>query len=240
MRGTRRYAFRFGLALLTVALLVGADATPSKSPNLLANGDLEQAKKLKDKEVPVGWEQPDGVRVCWGDGLGASGSRGIRIEMDEKIAFGYGQGCFSNPVPVETDTEYQVSVDVKSDAPNAIIFVKGFARVGGRWREVYSKHKEAHFDRYLAKHMKSGEFVRQTFSFHPRHDTFQVEHVKVWLYGYLKPGRLWFDNVRLEKVGKAPPESKPAPPEKRRRPRPPDPDGDTSPPIYLDPKTVSR
>ena len=226
----------YGLLFVLAMSAPEAAPIPPPPPNLLVNGDFEQGV-----DAPLGWEKPDGVRVQWGKGFGAAGTRGICIEMDEKIAFGYGQGYFSDPIPVETDTEYRLSVDVKSDAPNAIIFIKGYAKVKGRYREVYSHHKEAHFDRYLKKHIRTGQFVTQTFTFHPRHQTYQVENVKVWLYGYLKPGRLFFDNVRLEKIGKAKPKTEPEPPKSKRvRSRPPDPDGESSPPIYLDPRNVAR
>jgi len=233
------------IALLCVALSevtppaeAAAKAKPKPPPNLVVNGDFEQGDG-----APLGWDKPDGERVRWAAGCGADATRGVCIEMDKEIAFGYGQGYFSNPIPVETDTAYRLSVDVKSDAPNAILFIKGFAKVKGpapakgpEWREVYSHHKEAHFDRYLEEYVRSGKFVTQSFTFHPRHSTFEVEHVKIWLYGYLKPGTLCFDNVRLEKVGKAEAAAEPKPARKARpRPRPPDPDGESSPPVYLDP-----
>ena len=234
------HGFRLFLAL-ALSVPIGAagirvDQKPEPKANLVVNGDFEQGK-----HAPDGWERPDGARVRWEKGVGGGGTRGICIEMDEEVAFGYGQGYFSRPIPVRTDTEYKLSVDVKSDAPNAIVFVKGYAKVRGKYREVYSHHKEAHFDRYLGKHIATGEFVTQGFSFHPRHHTYRVEHVKIWLYGYLRPGKLYFDNVRIETAGKAKAESKPEPPTKKRpRPRPPDPDGESSPPIYLDPIDVSR
>ena len=216
--------------VLFLALLEGDEGeAPKENPNLLVNGDLK-----KGKIVPEGWEKPDGHGVVWDQDLGVEGSKGVSIRMDKKTAFGYGQGYFSNPVRVDPDTEYRVSVDIKSDKPNAIVFVKGFAKVKGRFREVYSKHKEAHFDRYLDKDRVAGRFVNQAFTFHPRHATYRVDHVKVWLYGYLKPGTLCFDNVRVERLGKADEPPPTAPVRKRRPVRLPD--SESSPPMYLDPE----
>jgi len=221
---------KFGtiVTLLLCTAMAAPKETPPPSINMATNGDFE-----KGTSAPKGWDKPDGKRVRWGKGFGKEGSRGLRIEMDQEIAFGYGQGHFSSPIPVEPRTEYRVSVDVRSDNPNAIIFIKGYAKVRGTLREVYSKHKEAHFDRYLAKEVGSGQFVHQSFTFHPRHGTYQVEHIKVWLYGYLKPGVLDFDNVRVERVGKA---EVPAA-EKRSTKKPVRaPSTNNSKPIYLDPK----
>jgi len=218
--------------LRAVLILVAAvspvpEAAEKPPPNLVVNGDFEQGTG-----TPKGWDRPDGVGVRWAKGFGTDGSRGICIEMDRKTATSYGQGYFSKPIPVATDTEYRIGVDVKSDAPNAIVFVKGFAKVQGRYRETYSHHKEVHFDRYLKPYISKGKFVTQKFSFHPRHGKYKVDYVKVWLYGYLRAGKLYFDNVRIEKVGKAK-EPKPEPSKKTPlRPKPPDPEGDSSPPIY--------
>lgn len=226
-----KYCILIGLLAASNAVdvpVANRKAPPKPKPNLVVNGDFE-----KGKSTPVGWDKPDGKGVRWGDGLGKEGTRGVCIEMDQETAFGYGQGYFSAPIRIEPDTEYRITVDVKSTAPNAIIFVKGFSKVREKYRETYSKHKEAHFDRYLRPRIASGEFVSQSFTFHPRHGTYPVRHVKVWLYGYLKPGRLWFDNVRIEKVGKAkPPKPEPS---KKKPSRPVPDDADSSPPIYVMP-----
>jgi len=199
---------------------------PPPPPNLAVNGDFE-----KGETAPEGWDKPDGTRVRWGGGLGEDGSRGLRFDMDEETAFGYGQGHFSHPVAVDPQTEYRVSVDVRSDQPNAIVFIKGYAKVRDKVREVYSKHKEVHFDRYLGGDVGSGRFVRQSFTFHPRHGAYPVEYVKVWLYGYLKPGTLDFDNVRVERVSKAEPSTDET---GKKRPAP-MPSTNSNKPIYLDP-----
>lgn len=215
------------ILLLCTAMADNNETLPPPA-NMAVNGDFE-----KGTSAPEGWDKPDGKRVRWGKGLGKEGSRGLRIEMDEEIAFGYGQGHFSRPISVEPQTEYRVSVDVRSDSPNAIVFIKGYAKVRGTFREVYSKHKEAHFDRYLAKDVGSGRFVRQSFTFHPRHGTYPVEHIKVWLYGYLKPGTLDFDNVRVERVGKVKVQEKST----TKKPAP-APSTNNNKPIYLDPKDL--
>jgi len=243
-------------ALLAVLLLATprADAVPEPGLDLVVNGDFEEGEvppsergKRYPVQVPVGWERPDGHRVRWAKGLGVDGSRGICFEMDEKTAYVYGQGYFSDPIPVETDTEYEIRVDVASDAPNAIIFVKGFAEVQGpggdndvRYREVYSHHKEAHFERYLKEYTGTGRFATQRFTFRPRHPSFQVKYVKIWLYGYLKPGKLFFDNVRMVRVGKAAPETPPQKPEKPPAPEPSAPEAGPNAPIYVDPITITR
>ena len=223
------------LALIAVA---APDVAPKTEPpdNLVVNGDFERGRLS-----PFGWDRPGGVRVSWQNGIGVDGTRGVCIEMDKRTAEGYGQGYFSKRIPVEAGTVYRLTVDVKSDGPNAILFVKGFARVKMRYREVYSHHKEVHFDRYLKEYIRSGRFVTQSFTFSPRHNRYRVGHVKVWLYGYLKPGKLFFDNVQLERVGKRKAETAPKPTEKKSlRPRPPDPDGEASPPIYITPQETTR
>lgn len=210
--------FVFALCLLGTADVSAMD----EPPNLIVNGRLEQGET-----APRGWPKPDGVRVKWGKGYGTpppedqEGSeiidhgRGICVSMDKQTAEGYGQGYFSPDVSVTPGEVYTVSVDVKSDGPNAIVFVKGFAKVKDEYREVFSHHKEAHFDRYLGLN----RFTNIRFAFKPRHPKYRVRFVRVWLYGYLKPGRLYFDNLHMTEGGELSPpfipkktgEDKPAP-----------------------------
>lgn len=227
------------MARIALVFLIAAATAPT-SPNLVTNGAFEKIEGTR----PVGWDaffivhdakgkeyRPKlgetflGSCVRWEKESGVEGTGAICIEMDRHTAENYGQGYFSQRIPVEPGTEYEVSADIKSDAPNAILFVKGYGQVEGKWREVYTKHKEAHFDRYL----KKGPYSTLTFRFHPRHGAYRIEHVRVWLYAYLKPGRVWFDNVKVTKVGPAKPG--PTPSGSKPRPVPPRP-ADPHPPIY--------
>ncbi|MDQ1256645.1 MAG: hypothetical protein QG656_1243 [Candidatus Hydrogenedentes bacterium] len=188
--------------------------------NLVENGGFESGNTC-----PAGWEActTDAVRID--AGAGTNDSRALCIGMEEKTAYGYGQGYFSKPIPVEPGVEYEVSAAVKSEGPNAILFVKGFATIDGVEREVYTKHKEAHFDRYL----EMGPYTTLTFRFHPRHPKYRIEHVKVWLYAYLRPGRVWFDDVSVVPAGPATNEPEPSS-EPKTKPLVTD---DPHPPLYV-------
>jgi hypothetical protein len=235
------------LSIVLVPLQIAAwSAAAEETTNLVVNGDFElpngpppkPGEKVHKFLGPKGWERPDGVKVDWDKRYGTDGTFGIRTQMNRHVAEGYGQGYFSDPIPIRERETYTISVDVKSDAPNAIVFVKGFTRVKGEEREAFSHHKEAHFDRYL----KLNEWTNLTFAFRPRHTTYSIDHIKVWLYGYLKPGTLYFDNVMITKGGKLTPNPVPQPPKPTKTPIfiPPDPDGNSSPPVYLDPNKVGK
>lgn len=221
--------------MLAIALMFLA------APNLVVNGGFEEGagacpsgwddcfivhdKNGKELRPKVG-ETLLGSCVRWEPATGVAASRAVCIEMDAPTAEGYGQGYFSKPIAVTPGVEYELTAAVKSDGPNAILFVKGYARVNGAWREVYTKHKEAHFDRYLEK----GDYTTETFRFTPRHSKYPVEQVRVWLYAYLKPGRLWCDNVAVTQIG--PSMTPPSASKNGARPAPPS-TPDEHPPIYV-------
>jgi len=231
---------RCGLAAVAVFVGLVSFGQEPTAANLVTNGDFEYGEA-----APAGWDpffivHDAGGRearptfgttdrdscVRWAPGEGMNGSRGVCIEMERGVAEGYGQGYFSAPIPIEPNTEYEVAVSVRSDAPNAMVFLKGYAPVQGESREVYSKHKEAHFGRYLEK----GPYTFLRFRAHPRHGTYAVEYVRVWIYAYLRPGHVWFDDVSLSRVGSAtiadPPRAPGAPAAPLAPPEP-------HPPIYV-------
>lgn len=210
-----------------LALLSLGAAAPEAGPaNCVPNGDFEAGR-----EHPEHWRLPEGGRAQWAEGEGAKGSRALRVTLDRATAESYGQGCFSPALRLEPDREYQVSVDVRSDGPNVIVFVKGFATIRGKEREIYTKHKELR----LGKDLERGRFRTVRYYVQPRHPSYRIERVKLWLYAYLRPGRAWFDNVRIVEKGAPPPK-----PRGERggavpiAPVPPDPEREAHPPIPVD------
>jgi len=208
--------YRFVLAILVVLFALEAraaepkgsdDATSVtarilpykkvKAMSLLQNGDFEEGK---GKPYPDHWEPIKRAGISIVDEGGPHG-RVVKFELDQATADGPGLMYYSEPIPVVEGKTYVYQVDIKSEAPSSIIFVKGYTMFRGREREIYRKQNKV----YLAK----GEWgtVRadltprspggQKVLAHRKIDLPKVDYVKVDLYAYHPKGVIYFDNVAI-------------------------------------------
>ncbi|MHC4661362.1 MAG: hypothetical protein ACYS8W_06705 [Planctomycetota bacterium] len=118
----------------------------------------------------------------------------------------------TDSIPVEKGACYRFTVDVMSDETKAMLFIKGYAHheESGRDRQYYlgQKHGDEH-----AKKENAAKWFTYSYVFFPTWRTPQVEYIRIELYGYWKPGKVYFDNIRFEKVKPLDPELSP---EKRK------------------------
>jgi len=114
------------------------------------------------------------------------------------VAGTYGASLFSAPVPVERGAVYRLRVRFKGPSRGEDfvpkVFVKGYARVRGRYRKVYQAYK--------ACRGTGGAWKRYERTFSPTAHTPFVEYVVVQLYAYWPPGEYFFDDVEVRPCGK--------------------------------------
>jgi hypothetical protein len=98
-----------------------------------------------------------------------------------------------------------------SDETKAMLFIKGYGYLKGknaekRPRQMYLGQK--HGDEHVKKE-KAAMWNTYSHVFFPTWRTPDVEYIRIELYGYWKPGKVYFDNVRFEKVEPLSPELHP-------------------------------
>jgi hypothetical protein len=114
------------------------------------------------------------------------------------VAGVYGVAYFSDPIPVQPDKAYKVSVSYRGPSSDFFfpkLFIRGYGDVQGEKRVVY--------DAYLAlrtktqgKQWESNVRIVEI----PKDTRSPVEFVKLMLYAYWPPGTYWFDNVSMKEV----------------------------------------
>jgi len=223
------------LALLLPAvwmnLASAAEAVVVVGPNLVVNGDFEQADPA-DPSRPLGWERPDGLGVggkaapAGKDGKG----RGNVISMDtatsekrmmehwaevgikdwnipkannDPVAATYGLSYYSQAFPIEAGKAYRVSVSFHG--AGAKIWVRGYGEL--THGDVTEKRRlyEA-----LSELSADGEgWTVTTHDFNPTKHTPKVTEMKVMLFAYWPPGVKWFDEVKVQALSSDPADSAP-------------------------------
>jgi len=149
---------------------------------------------------PAGWMKLDDEvarkSVTWADSPEGRG-KCIRFDIAKKIAHSYGVIYYSDYIPVEEGAWYRLSVRIRTDKPQVIIWVKGYGEFGdgGGERRVIYKHQKRHYPD------KTGTWEEYaTEPFRPKHPRFKPKWIRVMLYGYLRPGTVYFDDVKLSRV----------------------------------------
>ena len=163
--------------------------------------------------LPDGFEAAEGARPAGWSALDAETCRGcvsrtqaparppggsgkvIAFDLTKDIAETYGVAYYSDFVPVEEGAYYRVAAKVLAEAPQVIIWVKGYGEFAGGERRVIYDHQKRHYPK------AAGEWEEYlTEAFRPRHPGAKVRWVRIMLYAYLRPGRVLFDDVRLQRV----------------------------------------
>lgn len=220
------------LAVGVLARVVGtvptlaAPAPPAT--NLVANGTFEAADPAKPGQ-PLGWDLPDGLGVQWAEAPvsrdGAARGKAIRLDTrvserdmvaswrkaglsqwdipkadDGPVAATYGLSYYSVAVPASTNHAYRVAFDVLAPGGGAKVWVRGYAPVrDGTLRRCYE----------TVVHCRTtpGEWQREERVFQPAKSRADIRELRVMLYAYWPAGVYWFDNVSLEPVPPASPDS---------------------------------
>jgi hypothetical protein len=223
----RRTSHSAGLAaLLSVTIASWCAAADLIGPNLVANGDFEQADPAVAGKA-LDWDRPDGLGVQWGDAPpGKDGeSHGKAVRMDtavsekammeqwakvgikdwnipkatnDPVAATYGLSLYSKAFPIEAGRAYRVSVAFHG--AGAKIWVRGYGELthGGTTekRRLYEAVAEL-------TPSKDGWAVT-THDFDPTKHTPKVTEMKVMLFAYWPPGVSWFDDVQVRALEPGP------------------------------------
>lgn len=104
-----------------------------------------------------------------------------------------GAKVYSDYLRVEPGMRYRLTVDVKSDAPAVMIFVKGYARFQGGYRKYYQCYKN------IPAPEPGWHTCERTFN--PTAKSPEVSHIRVMPYAFWPPGEAWIDDVRVTRVG---------------------------------------
>ena len=146
---------------------------------------------------PAGWMGLDDEvarkSVTWAASPEGRG-KCIRFDIKKKIAHSYGVIYYSEFVPVEEGAWYRISARIRTEAPQVIIWAKGYGDFEGEKRVIY-KHQKRH---YPDAPGTWEEYVTEPFR--PKHPRFKPKWVRVMLYAYLRPGTVYFDDVKLSRV----------------------------------------
>ncbi len=158
------------------------------------------SKKLPGKDWPAGWHlvRPDlKPQVSWAQRPGAKpGDKCIACDMKKKTAANEGIMLASDYIPVKDQAYYQASVEILSEKPSVIFWVRGYIDMDGQKRPTYR-----HQVRFYPREEKRGKFERLTTEpFRPRNPTAKVEYIRVMVYAYHPAGRVYFDNAWLKRV----------------------------------------
>ncbi len=185
------------------ALEMAAVPTSLPAPNLVRNGDFEKADSGNPR-LPDGWttKHPANVKYVK-DSLDSA--RGMVIEMtgDKDLMGGYGVDLLSDRIAFRPNTRYRCTGATRSDGPNMIVFVKGYATIKGREEQIYQMRKEI-------KPGPQWKTFNLDFDVRPAKvfSDFQqkVEYLRITLWAYWPEGTCWYDDIRFEEVGLLNPE----------------------------------
>ena len=207
------------LGTIFILVLLCAPACAAASParqvpdsrptaNLAPNGTFDQADPAG--RLPAGWttKHPDNVKR-----VNVGGPRGWVIEMtgDKDLMATYGTDLVSPKIPVKPNTRYRCTGYTKSAGPKMIVFVKGYATITRRTKGrqetaedvVYQMRKE--IDPAPDWQPFNLDFeIRPTGEFSPFQH--RIEYLRITLWAYWPEGTCWYDDIRFEEVGPAPPD----------------------------------
>jgi hypothetical protein len=99
----------------------------------------------------------------------------------------------SENIQINPDATYRITVEIKSTAPKANVFVKGYVELRGRERQVYKARMACE-----PKEEEVGEWRTYTRTFSPgKTKGTMPTHMRVHIYAYWPPGEVYVDNVLL-------------------------------------------
>ncbi len=104
-----------------------------------------------------------------------------------------GAKIYSDYIRVESNMRYRLKVDVKSDAPTVMIFIKGYAKFQGGFRKYYQCYKN------IVNPEPGWHTYERTFN--PTFRSPDVSHIRVMPYAYWPPGEAFVDRIEIIRVG---------------------------------------
>ncbi len=186
-----------------------ARALFAKNPNLVPDGDLAAASKdswqallraeiypptlsdsLPDKDKVVIYRLRDDP---------AHARNVLAMNLSKDVAESNGLACLSGAIAIEPNTRYRLVFKYRSDGPNLHVFVKGYTT--GKDISGQPTERECYRRQVPPSAATDGRWVTITCDLNPQHPVFRVEHLRVDLYAYLKPGVVMFDDVQLKAAG---------------------------------------
>jgi hypothetical protein len=188
-------------------------AAATEGPNVLPNGDFEQADPANPNK-PAHWDSVDGTAVAWVDSKDPGHGKAIRMETDlseqaavdayakagetqwvfpnpasTPIGESYGESLYSEGFPCEPDKAYHISFDYKCEkGTGSKVWMRGYAMVDGKLKRVYEGYVDCG---------GNADWKTYTGVFDPTKHTPNVTVLKIMLYGLYPDGVAWFDNVKL-------------------------------------------
>lgn len=101
----------------------------------------------------------------------------------------------SDYFPVDASKAYRLTFDMKGP-DGAKVFVKGYAKIGGQWREVGRAYKACR------RKLPADQWETFTRTFHPFRwsKTRPIERLRIQLFPYWPRGTYRFDNVRVQEI----------------------------------------
>ncbi len=180
-------------------ILVAAAVSPQlrqQPRNLVPNGTFEHGRS-----IPLAWDKlPSDGSIRW---LSAGGNPGrcIVFTLSRAVAEGPGMFYYGDFFPVEEGRKYTFSVDIKSEGPVPRPFVKGYALAP----DVHGNIARRRFYQRQSRFVATDKWQTYSMTFTPRplpayRGRFDIKWARVMLYAYLKPGRIYFDNVTVREA----------------------------------------
>jgi hypothetical protein len=173
------------------------------NPNLVTNGDFttggrgwQGLLRAEVYEPPLSAYQPDEDKVVV---LHDASNNVLVMNLSKEVAENNGLACLSAPIPIEPATRYRLSFRYRSNGPTLHVFVKGYT--SGRGIDGKPAERECYRRQVPPSGETDGKWVTVVCDLNPQNVAVPVEHLRVDLYAYLKPGMVMFDDVQLKAVG---------------------------------------
>lgn len=192
-----------------------ADAAWAKNPNLVVNGDFsaeghwEGLYQSEDYPVRFSDDPPATDKVViyrMPAEKGGAPQSVLAMNLSKTAAENNGLACLSEPIKIQPRMRYRLSFRYKSDGPSLHVFVKGYTTAKNIKGE--SAEREVYRRQVPPSGATDGQWVTVVDDLNPQHVAFPVEHLRIDLYAYLKPGIVMFDDVQLKAIGPQRPEDK--------------------------------
>jgi hypothetical protein len=181
----------------------------AKNPNLVVDGDFADSnhwQALLGPDVyppPIGDSLPEEDKVNiyrMPDGNG--GTRNVlAMNLSKNVAENNGLACLSDPIPIQAGMRYRIRFRYRSDGPTLHVFVKGYTT--GKNIAGEAAEREVYRRQVPPSDATDGQWQTIVCDMTPANPNFVIEHLRVDLYAYLKPGVVMFDEVELKAIGAA-------------------------------------
>lgn len=179
-----------------------------KNPNLLANGDFAAAggwtarDELRNYVISPGKDLPavDRIGIC--TPAAASGEKSnpvLAMNISRESAENAGMGCLSGAFPIKPGRRYRVGLRYKSDGPTSLVFVKGYVMVDDP--RAGRIERECFRTQVPPLPPTDGQWRTLVADVNPYHPAFEVQSLRVDLFGYLSPGVVMWDDIVVKEIG---------------------------------------